>query len=165
MQSSYRAVLAAGLVACLAVGQAMACGEAMYRMGGALRYQASVTHYPANILIYASPTARKQADASRSDLVEHLTVAGHKVTLVDNQQALDQALASKSWDVVIAVAADLPVVSSELAKATRMPAVIPVMRHGDDESVRQQYPLAQAETVSANHMLRAIERTMKDRNS
>lgn len=164
MKRSSLILLSAIVVAGLMAGPAMACGEAMYRMGGALRYQASVTHHPAQILVYSSPAAREQAQREHSDLVDRLAQAGHKITLVQTPQELERALSSHPWDVVITRGGDLPMVSDQVARAARTPAMIPVLDRNDD-TVRQQYPLAQVGRVSSNRMLRTIERTMKERGS
>ena len=80
------------LAVAISASDAQACGEVMYRMGGALRYHAFITHHPAQILIYNGDAAR-QAQGANGQFNANLERAGHKVTVVDSPDALATALA------------------------------------------------------------------------
>ena len=151
------------LVVALSASDAQACGEVMYRMGGALRYHAFVTRHPAQILMYAGPATRETTSADQS-FHENLERAGHKVTVVGSPEALTQALGKQHYDVIIAYAADVPSINEQIARVAPEPALIPVFQHGND-AVRQQYPLALNEDANLNQFLKAIEQTMKTRGS
>src|SRR5262249_35555561 len=130
------------LIVALSAADAQACGEVMYRMGGALRYHAFVTRHPAQILLYSGPATR-EASSSDETFHENLEKAGHKVTVADSPESLAQALAKQHFDVIIAYAADVPAINDQIARVAPEPALIPVFQHGNDEhTVRQQYPLA-----------------------
>ena len=154
---------------CAAIGagatsQAQACGEVMYRMGGALRYHAFITRHPAEILLYADATERQQP-SYHDEFHRNLEKAGHKVTLIDSQDALAKALASHHYDVIIAYAASLPAISAQLAHAQKEPSLIPVFQSSGDEAMRKQYPLALNENADLNQFLKTIEQTMKARGT
>jgi hypothetical protein len=151
------------LVVALSAADAQACGEVMYRMGGALRYHAFVTRHPAQILLY-SGSATHDATSADQTFHENLEKAGHKVTVVDSPDALAQALATQHFDVIIAYAADVPAINDKIAHLAPEPALIPVLQHGND-SVRQQYPLALNEDANLNQFLKTIEQTMKARGT
>ena len=155
---------------CAAIGasatsQAQACGEVMYRMGGALRYHAFITRHPAEILLYADKASDAQPSAHRDEFHHSLEKAGHKVTVVDGPESLSQALATHRFDVIIAYATSLPTVNAQLAHAQREPSLIPVFQRGGDEAARKQYPLALNEDANLNQFLKTIEQTMKARGT
>jgi len=165
MSIKYRvtALALAAVVSAAAAGNAQACGEVMYRMGGALRYHAFITRHPAEILMYAA-TASKSA--SSDDQFHHnLEKAGHKVTVVTGPDALAQSLASHHYDVIITYAADLPTINAQLAHAPKEPSLIPVFQNGGDEGIRKQYPLALNDDANLTQFLKTIEQTMKSRGS
>src|SRR5690349_19981049 len=102
------------LVVAISASDAQACGEVMYRMGGALRYHAFITRHPAEILMYAD-AATKSQPSYRDEFHRNLEKAGHKVTEVQGQSALSQALATHHYDVIITYADNLPTVNEQLA--------------------------------------------------
>lgn len=162
MRRSPRFAITALLAACAAAsaGSAQACGEVMYRMGGALRYQAFVTRHPADILLYNDSAVAQAPGTDRNGFREQLEKAGHKVTLVDGVAAFEQAVAARSFDIVITHAANVTTVESTLARTQREASLIPVIE-GGNPSLRQQYPQALATNAGLNRFLKSIERTME----
>jgi hypothetical protein len=153
-------------VACLAATDARACGEVMYRMGGALRYQAFVSHHPAQILIYSNPAEQHLNSQEGKDFVRSLEKAGHSVFVADSPDALTKALASHPYDVIIAMASDLPTVSAQIVHAASEPSLLPVIGQRDNaDAVRKQYHLAIGEDANLGQFLKSIEKTMKDRGA
>jgi hypothetical protein len=154
------------LVVAMSSADAQACGEVMYRMGGAMRYHAFVTRHPAQILVYQGPVTRTMSSADAQNFHENLEKAGHKVTQVSSAEDLAKALASQHYDVVIAYAADVPTISDQISHLAPEPALIPVFSNGSDEhAVRQRYPLALNEDANLNQFLKTIEQTMKTRGT
>lgn len=151
------------LVVAVASADAQACGEVMYRMGGALHYRAFLTKHPAQIILFASSASSR----SMTDEFHHnLEKAGHKVTVVDTPEGFGRALSEHPYDVVIGYATDLPVITAQMERATREPSLIPVFSHGSDEHASQQrYPLALTEDANLNDFLKTIERSMKSRGT
>ena len=152
------------LAVAISASDAQACGEVMYRMGGAMRYHAFITHHPAQILIYEGDAAR-QAQGTNGQFHANLERAGHKVTVVDSPDALGKALATQPYDVVITYAADLPAISQQIAQVAHEPSLIPVFRGSGEEGVRERYPLALNEDANLNQFLKTIEQTMKARGT
>jgi hypothetical protein len=145
-----------------AAADARACGEVMYRMGGALHYHAFLTKHPAQIILYSSSERRSMTD----EFHHNLEKAGHKVTVVDTPEAFSRALGEHPYDVVIGYASDLPVITAKIEHAAREPSLIPVFAHGGDEHASQQrYPLALTEDANLNDFLKTIEKSMKSRGT
>lgn len=152
------------LVVVISAQDAQACGEVMYRMGGALRYHAFITRHPAQILLYAGSASKAATSSDENNFHRSLEKAGHKVTVVDNPDALAQALAAHPYDVIIAYAADLPAINTQIAHVAHEPSLIPVFQRGND-SLRKDYPLALNEDANLNQFLKTIEQTMKARGT
>jgi hypothetical protein len=152
------------LVVAISAQDAQACGEVMYRMGGALRYHAFITRHPAQILMYAGQGAKAAPSADENNFNRNLEKAGHKVTVVDTPEALAQAMAAHPYDVIIAYAADLPAINTQIAHVAHEPSLIPVFQHGS-EAKQKEYPLALNEDANLNQFLKTIEQTMKARGS
>lgn len=155
------------LAVAIATSDAQACGEVMYRMGGALRYHAFITRHPAQILLYDGTTAAVRHAATNDMRLfdTNLEKAGHTVTIVNTPDALGKALAAHHYDVIISYAGDLAAIQPQLANITHEPALIPVFPNGDEETVRKQFPLALNENANLNQFLKTIEETMKSRGT
>jgi len=147
------------LALCLTAAEAQACGELMLRALGGMRYHSFVSKHPADILLYSdAATAPPPAVAAR--LHDSLEKAGHKVSMVQGPDQLGQALAARAFDVIIAPSGDMLAVSSQIAKASREPTLIPVLDKGSNESqMRERFP--RLVTGSLNDLLRTIEQAMK----
>jgi hypothetical protein len=154
------------LVVALSARDAQACGEVMYRMGGALRYHAFVTRHPAQILVYQGSVARTSTSSDPENFHENLEKAGHKVTQVGSADDLAKALASQHYDVIIAYAADVPAISNQISHLAPEPTLISVFTNGSDEhAIRQQYPMALNEDANLNQFLKVIEQSMKEKGA
>lgn len=152
------------LAVAISATDAQACGEVMYRMGGALRYHAFITRHPAQILLYAGVRSRQSVSGGDTESFHrNLERAGHHVTMVDSPEALAQALAAHAYDVIITYAADLPAIQPQLVHVSNEPTLIPVFEKNED-SVRKEYPLALNEDANLNQFLKTIEQTMKTRD-
>lgn len=147
------------------IPSAQACGEVMYRMGGALRYQAWVTRHPAEILLFGDAASAEAKGLDRDGFQRSLERAGHHVQVADDAATLDQVLATHAFDIVITDADYLPTVRDALAQAAVAPALMPVVTRGDLKATRQQYPDAVAANSGINRFLKTIERTMEARGS
>lgn len=153
------------LAVTIAADDAQACGEVMYRMGGALRYHAFITRHPAQILLYAGTVTRSAPSAEHELFQDSLEKAGHHVTVVNTPESFGKALEARQYDVIITYAGDLPAVQQQIAHVAHEPSLIPVLQRGDQESMRKQYPLALNEDANLNQFLKSIEQTMKARGT
>lgn len=146
---------------CLTATDALACGELMLRSLGGMRYRAFVTRHPAAILLYSAqaPGDSKLPAASDDKFHHSLEKVGHKVTVARGPDELAQALAARRFDVIVAYASDMLAVASQTAKASREPALVPVLDTAADErQMRGRFPLLV--TGSFNDLLRTIEQAM-----
>ena len=130
------------LALCFTAIDAHACGEVMYRMGGALRYHAFITRNPADILVYVNTSSHEHASSHDNKYHENLVKAGHKVTIANGPDELAQALAAHPYDVIIAYAGDLDNVTAQIAKAAREPTLSPVIDRGapNERQMRERFP-------------------------
>jgi len=147
---------------CLTAADAQACGELMLRSLGGMRYHAFVTRHPAEILLYSRDTASsgKRPTASDARFHDSLEKVGHKVTMVRGPDELGQALAARKYDVIIGYAEDMLAATSQIAKASREPKLIPVLdTESNERQMRERFPFLV--TGNFNDLLRTIEQVMK----
>lgn len=146
---------------CLLAANAQACGELMLRSLGAMRYHAFVTKHPAQILLYAGEAAAadKRPGATEARLHDSLERVGHKVSLAHGHGELGQALTTHQYDVIIAYADDMAGATTQIAKASREPMLIPVLDPASNEQqMRERFP--RLVTGNFNDLLKAIEQAM-----
>ena len=149
------------VILCLIAADTQACGELMLRALGTMRYHAFVTHNPAAILLYSGDAASgsKRPAATDARLHDSLEKVGHKVSLARGPGELGQALAAHQYDVIIAYADDMAGATSQIAKATREPMLIPVLDSASNErQMRERFP--RLVTGNFNDLLKAIEQAM-----
>jgi len=146
---------------CLCAAEAQACGEVMLRSLGTMRYHAFVTRNPADILLYVGDaSSNKRPPATSARLHAGLERAGHRVSVAQGPGALQQALGSRHYDVIVAFSDDMVSVEGQVAKTEREPALIPVLDSAENErQMRERFP----HLVIGNlkDLLRTIEETMK----
>ena len=145
---------------CLFAAEVQACGELMLRSLSTMRYRAFVTRNPADILVYVGDASSKRPPATSARLHDGLERAGHRVSVVQGPAALEQALGSRNYDVIVAFSDDMISVVGQIAKATREPALIPVLDSAENErEMRERFP--RLVIGNLNDLLRTIERAMK----
>ena len=144
----------------LAAADAQACGELMLRALGTMRYRAFLTKHPAEILLYSADPANSTRPAATDDRFHNaLERVGHKVSTARGADGLDKSLAARSFDVIIAYADDMLGATSRIEKASRVPALIPVLdRTLNEREMRERYP--RLVDGSFNALLKAIEQAM-----
>ena len=145
--------------------EAWACGELMLRSLGAMRYHAFLTRNPAAILLYSGDAASdKRPTAADARLHQGLEKVGHKVSMVRGPGELGQMLVSNRYDVIIAYASEIVAASGQIARASREPALIPVLDSASDErKMRERFP--RLVTGNFNDLLKAIEQAMVARKA
>jgi hypothetical protein len=147
------------VVLCLTATQAEACGEVMLRALDAMRYHAFVTHHPASILLYSGDTGN-HPPAQANKLHDGLEKVGHKVSMARGPDELTKALAAHKYQVVVAYAADLVAVTTQITKASGDPMLIPILDGGADErQMRARFP--HLVNGDLNELLKTIEQSMK----
>ncbi len=135
----FLAVLLTSLsVAVLASQGVQACGDKFMLVGRGVKFQrAYAAIHPASIVIYAHPQ-RSAAKAIRDPrLQSDLKQAGHRVVLVESDEALARALESDKVDVVLTDVADADRTSSQGATSPSRPTVLPVMYEPTREEAKE----------------------------
>src|SRR6516225_3503849 len=105
-----------------------ACGDKFLLVGRGVRFQrAYAAIYPASILIYARPVQGASTAIRDSRLHTSLKAAGHVLSTVEDQQALERALKSSQYDLVLGDVADASMLESQAQTAPLRPTVLFVM--------------------------------------
>lgn len=135
---------------------AQACGESMFHVGQASRYHGFITRQLATILVFHPGSA-----ASQKELYRGLQQAGHKVTVVNDVDALNQALGARQYDVIIANSGDMEAITAHIIKSAREPAFLAVFSRdaGNETQLRERFPRYVHDGDDVNEYLKSIEKT------
>jgi hypothetical protein len=147
----------AGIVALAAV-DALACGDVLFRVGHAARYDSYTAARPAAVLLYAR--ASGTTTGNEVALRKGLEKAGHKVTLKNAGESLVPDASARPYDVVIA---DLAAIRPLAESAAPKPTFVPVVASGAETDLRDRYPMWVKEGASLGKYLQAIEKVMEVR--
>jgi hypothetical protein len=144
-----------------------ACGDKFVLVGrGAKFRQAYAAIYPASIIVFAQPM-RGAAKAIRDPrLHADLKLAGHRVSIAEDERALVRALESDRVDVVLTDAVDADHVAAEANTAPARPRVLPVMfepSKADEKAIEARYQVHLTSTDRSIRYLAAIDDAMKAR--
>lgn len=153
-----RTVLLASFATTLIAGNALACGDSLYRVGKGVSYRVYTAPLPGSVLVYGQGEGAEQ-------LAQELARSGHGVRLVSNDEELQAELGSGSYDVVISAYSNHSAVESKTAAAANAPTFLPVALDIDEEAqARQEYDRVMlAEKAEIKHYLKAIHQTLKQR--
>lgn len=159
MKKRYWAMLVSMLGLSVVAADALACGEVLFHSGQGMRYHAFITRHPANILVY-SP-APIEPGSAQSRLYAGLRQAGHRVIVINNDNTLTGELAANHFDVIIASARDMDVITSMLGKSADEPAVMAVVERNAPE--QGHFPVSVQEGAGLNAYLKKIDETTRSR--
>ncbi len=153
-----RTVFLASLATTLIAGNALACGDSLYRVGKGVSYRVYTAPLPGSVLVYGQGEGAEQ-------LAQELARSGHGVRLVSNDEELQAEIGSGAYDVVIAAYSDHSTVESTTSAAANAPAFLPVALDSNEEAqARQEYERVMlAEKDEIKHYLKAIHQTLKQR--
>jgi len=153
-----RTVLLTALATILVAGNALACGDSLYRVGKGVSYRVYTAPLPGSVLVYG------QGEGAEL-LAQELARSGHGVRLVSNDEELQAELGSGAYDVVIAAYSDHSAVESGAEAAAGSPTFLPVALTTDEEAqAREEYERVMlAEQDEIKHYLKAIHQTLKQR--
>ena len=153
-----RTVLLTALATILVAGNALACGDSLYRVGKGVSYRVYTAPLPGSVLVYG------QGEGAEL-LAQELARSGHGVRLVSNDEELSAELGSGAYDVVIAAYSDQLTVAPQALAAAGAPTFLPVALTADEEAqARQEYERVMlAEQDEIKHYLKAIHQTLKQR--
>lgn len=153
-----RTALLASLAATLVAGNALACGDSLYRVGKGISYRVYTAPLPGSVLVYGSGESAEQ-------LAQELARSGHGVRLVSNDRDLQAEIGSGAYDVVIAAYRDQSAVESTASVTANAPTFLPVALDSEEEAqARQKYErVMHAEKDEIKHYLKAIHQTLRQR--
>jgi hypothetical protein len=159
MKRPLRALSVALGVYLLAATTVFACGDKFLVLGRGVRFQRiNASAHLASILIYMNPASQVPAADKEFQLQSTLKLAGHKLSVVEDQRGLDKALKSGKYDIVLADLSDAAAVEPEAHAAASKPAVIPVVYNPTGTELAQaekQYSCL-AKASKKNHDLLAV---------
>lgn len=148
-------LLSALLIATLA-SDAVACGDALYRVGTGIAYREYTAPLPGNVLIYG-------ATVNATDLAAALTRSGHNVSVVANALALDIEMQKGGYDVIIAPYRDHQTINAA-SRSSGIP-YLPVAQNKEEEAAAEEtydYVLV-ADRDELKHYLKAIHKTLRNK--
>ena len=153
-----RTLLLATLASSLVAGNALACGDSLYRVGKGVSYRVYTAPLPGSVLVYGQGEGAEQ-------LAQELARSGHGVRLVSNDTELRTEIGSGAYDVVIAAYSDQSAVESTSTFAVNAPTFLPVALDSNQEALaRKEYERVMlAEKDEIKHYLKAIHQTLKQR--
>jgi hypothetical protein len=154
-----RITLLASLIFTLIAGNALACGDSLYRVGKGVSYRVYTAPLPGSVLVYGQGEGAEQ-------LAMELARSGHGVRLVSSDEELQVEIGSGAYDVVIAAYSSHSAVEATTAATTNAPTFLPVALNSDEEArALQEYERVMlAEKDEIKHYLKAIHRTLKQRS-
>ncbi len=137
-----KARLVVATCAVLLVGwiTAEACGDKFLVIGRGKRSYRAV--HPATILLYMKPGSGFAAAARELKLQTNLKQAGHRFDTVTEPARVDEALRSKSYDLILADLEDVHALAEKTRTLPKSPAIVPVIYKpspGTLRSAEEQY--------------------------
>ena len=121
-------LLCAGLLGCglMLAGDALACGDKLIIVGRGLRAKRKAVS-KASILVYSRPGTSLPAALGEGGLQKNLERAGHRISRVDTEQGLKEALGAGGHDLVLADLEAAPRVEAQANAAPAHPTVLPTL--------------------------------------
>ena len=145
----------AGCILTLLAGNALACGESLFRVGKGVAFREYTAPLPGSILVVASTEAELA-------LVERLAAAGHDLHVVSDPSEIGEELQKHEIDIVLAYYSAREVVEDEMSSVASV-AYIPVAMDGTLETAEASgiYPRSLSNEDSILKYLKTIHRTLK----
>lgn len=143
-----------------------ACGEKFLQVGRGARFRAYAAIYPASILVYAHGAPGASTVIRDRGLQASLKAAGHTLTMVEDEQLLEQALKSDKFDLVLADAADATSLERKAQLSPTRPTVVPVMykpTKAEAEALEKQLNCRLKASDRSDRYLTVIDDAMKAR--
>jgi hypothetical protein len=145
-------------------GDLLACGDKFLVVNRNTRFKrAGMPRPPAAILVYANPRGNLPRALGRVPVDETLRKAGYRPTSVTSAEALDHALETTKWDLVLADEAECRVVRERLTNEDA-PVVLPVLYNAtraELQEARRQFPLVVASPTKSQAFLEIIDEAIE----
>ena len=144
------------LILSLLAGNALACGESLFRVGKGVAFRQYTAPLPGTILVVARTESELQ-------MVQQLIAAGHDVHVVANPSMIGDELGNNDhqFDIVLAYFSQRDEVARQTVDTTV--AFLPVVIDGtaEESQAREMYGRSLSNTDSTKTFLKAIHRTLK----
>lgn len=146
---------------------ALACGDKFLVVGRTVRTQRlqGAVHRAA-ILMYVSPGGALVQALKETGLDRQLTLAGHKLEPVKDGGALDRALATGNYDLVLADLSDMTALEPRVGAAPAHPTLLPIVYNptGEElETAQREYRCVMRSPSTRQGYLAVIEDAMAAR--
>jgi len=146
------------LAACmltLLAGNAIACGESLFRVGKGVAFREYTAPLPGSILVVANTEAELE-------LVARLAAAGHDIHVVSDPSEIGEELQNHDIDVVLAYYSAREVVEDEMSSMASV-TYIPVAMNGTAETseASELYQRSLSNDDSVLKYLKTIHGTLK----
>jgi len=145
----------AGCILTLLAGNALACGESLFRVGKGVAFREYTAPLPGSILV----VAKTEAELA---LVERLAAAGHDIHVVSDPSEIGEELQNHDIDVVLAYYSAREVVEDEMSSMASV-TYIPVAMNGTPETseASELYQRSLSNDDSVLKYLKTIHGTLK----
>jgi hypothetical protein len=143
-------------------GSVLACGDKFLVVSRGTRFDHPAARRAAAILIYAKPGTRMAASLASAPFEDTLRKAGYLPTTVTSAQALDKALQTGEWALVLADLADVQDVRAG-QRAAISPLVLPVIDNPSGDALKaakKQYQHVLKTPAKSRVLLDAIDEAM-----
>jgi hypothetical protein len=161
-----KAMLTAAMVACaLFLGgiAAWTCGDKLLILGRGVRFQGLSVEQHASILLYLHAGSPASPAVSDHQFQSALRDAGHKLQVVENREALDQALKAGKYDIVLADLADASALEQTVETAPSKPVILPVIYNGtkgEATAAEKRYGFVLKTPGRTGHYLATIDKAL-----
>jgi hypothetical protein len=153
------AVIVLGAVTSLCVAlEAHACGESLFRAGGA--HRAQTAPLPGKVLFVVPSIETNVLYVEAIALADRLEAAGHTVRVVQSAKLLNDELQKVNYDVVLAAYSDREVVTAKIAGTTT--TYVPIATdEGQRELAAAEYERYVSCADDFTEFLRVIHRALR----
>ena len=137
-------------------GNALACGESLFRVGKGVTFREYSAPLPGNILVVANTESERA-------MVERLAAAGHEIHVVADASEIGAEIrrTEHPFDLVLAYFADRDVVEAQLVASTEY---LPVALEGPEEELAaQRYGRYLPDQGNVRQFLRTIHAALRAR--
>jgi len=148
----------AGCILTLLAGNAIACGESLFRVGKGVAFREYTAPLPGSILVVANTEAELA-------LVERLAAAGHDIHVVSDPSEIGEELQNHEIDVILAYYSERDVVEDEMssvASATFIPVTVDGTLEISEATGLYKRSLSNDDSVLT--YLKTIHRTLKSQS-
>lgn len=160
--------IAVATLGVLLAGSAGACGDKLVALGGGVGFQrVVVSRHPGNIIIVLEPASRLDAANDSFNLVTSLSLAGHEVFIVRNDDELREQRAVVKPDLILVDADYSKQYDLMAAAGGNGPAIIPVSysEGGQTAVSNKQFGCGSVDVGRKGlQLLKAVEGAMKLRS-